>query len=1407
MKKTLLSIATVVSLYGGLFQASAGTVNLYVEDWGTGKGAVPASFGSVGWTLITPAANNPPYEGFYSAGGAYNLATGNPLPVNTIYYTGLAVGQVEMFYTTDTGGAGTSGDSAFTDINPASYTALTLSVAATDQGTASTNYFAVQVGGDWYVSATPLQGYNAGYPSFVTASMPYTATASAWNQLTIGANSVTIGAPASANLSGPITGVGIVTTGPGGWNYNEITISAYAATASANVYTEDWGSIKGTTSASTANVGWTFVEPSILNPPYVGLFQSGGVYDVGTGNPLPTNTIYYTGLASGQTEMFYTTDSSGAGSEGDTSFTDIDAGNYTNLTLSVEASDNGSSAVNYFAVQVGGAWYVSTTALTGSNPSYPGLANSSIPYSQLASAWNQLTINATNVTIGAPATNNLSGPITGIGIVTTGPGGWNYNEIAVTAYAPPKPVTPPLATIYSEDWGTQNYYATHTVIGSLTNVGWSSAGVLYPGIYQDYGAVDPVTGAEFPPPPIGNVAGTNNACYASLGNSVYIGIIYTTDTNGIGPNGDSSFTDINPVDYAGDIVFNAESEYNFTTPATSYFAVQIGAVAGVGGQWYVSTTPFANNGPYSSVTSAFTASNSLAFNPGSNNWDQLTFPQGPIDTTGTVTIGGLATNDLSGLITGVGIVLVGDSTYSGGATGYGINYAYYGITTPLVNSGNVAPKIDAAGFSQTAYAGGTASFAVDAYVGTAPLTYTWTLTTSGGSTVLNNGATGTGSSISGADTALLTIENVGSSDVGTYSVAVSNTYGADDSTNYATNTLTVNPVPNDVLYAETFQFVGPFAFGESPTAVGWFAAAPQSSGCLNYDDHLFAYESTATTTGFFTSSATDVPGLSGLPLTNINFTNFPFVSFRATMAVPAGTQSAVTPYFAVQMTGGQWYVSSSGLQLALPATSYTTYGLQFSPAMLEWNTLTLTGSSATIGSTAAADLTGDITGAGLVFVSTATSTTPVEVAIQSFELVTDSTPPVLASFPSESVDVPYPQTVYAGGGVSFYFTEAGTLPLTNNWQFNDNGIDLTNGVTATGSIISGANTTEITIQNVSSNDAGVYDPTVSNPAGTNNADSVAAYQPMLTVLNPPVGLIYNESFAIDQDYTANQPLSVIGWTNQSDSPTRLYRETKNDVGTYFVGIFEYSAQGSAYAYEAGPANTLFYASTETDTGFAGLPFIAFDPANYPPNSIQFTTQLTPGNANYTNVSASFAIQQGGQWYAMATPFFAASFTPATVMSDSDVTYTPFGPQAYSPLAANWLSLTFGPNNVASPNNVVVGGTPAQNLSGLITAAGILFQHGTYGGDLNWNFYQIQATTGFGGAGTAIGGLNITSGITSSGSGSSNTVTLSWVGNPAVFIQSSTDLIHWTDVANTSGDHTLTITATGTNQFYRVAGPQ
>jgi hypothetical protein len=77
-----------------------------------------------------------------------------------------------------------------------------------------------------------------------------------------------------------------------------------------------------------------------------------------------------------------------------------------------------------------------------------------------------------------------------------------------------------------------------------------------------------------------------------------------------------------------------------------------------------------------------------------------------------------------------------------------------------------------------------------------------------------------------------------------------------------------------------------------------------------------------------------------------------------------------------------------------------------------------------------------------------------------------------ASFPSLP-SVPYPRTVYAGGGASFSFTEAGTLPFTNHWDFNQSGVFLTDG-TLPADLSFQDQAHAITIQNVSSADAGNY---------------------------------------------------------------------------------------------------------------------------------------------------------------------------------------------------------------------------------------------------------------------------------------------------------------------------------------------
>jgi hypothetical protein len=1138
--------------------------------------------------------------------------------------------------------------------------------------------------------------------------------------------------------------------------FGSLTLAS-AQLITTNLYVEDWGTVKDPGSPSLSAVGWSYVLPAGAagGGPYQGIFNG------------PPNELYFEDMAAGAFGILYTTDTSGAGSEGDSSFADINPAIFTNaLTFNITRA--GGSESNYFAIQEGGSWYVSTSLLPVSSGSVL-----STPYTNLASAWNTLTLNAagSGVTIGAPPSANLSGPITGIGLVANAPGsGWNYGQLTVSALVP---ATPPTAVLYSEDWGA----ASGGTAGTLAAVGWSSIDIAYTGMYgANAGSLDVGTGLVL----------SNRAMYLSMdGNNSLAGIAYTTDTNGSGTAGDSAFTDINPTNYPTGVYLSVETQASSSgVVVTNYFAIQ------VAGAWYVSVNRNTNN---NALGGAAWSLNRLLYtnNSAPANWNTLTLSGA------SVTVGGPPSAPLSGPITGVGLVTIQNGSLSG-TTGFGFNYLNFTITTPLLNpSGAVAPKIDAPGFSQTAFAGGTASFAIDAYVGTPPVAYTWTFApAAGGSAVtMANGATGTGSFVIGALTNQITISNLGSADAGTYSVEVGNLYGADYSSNYTTNTLTVYPLTNNILYAETFPFVGPFAPAVSLTNVGWKSTI--ATPTLDNLGNAYAYETAAATVAFYAASNTDVAGLSGIPFpaTGINPANYPFISFRATLAALQNSGNVAT-YFAVQMAGGKWYVSTSAIQLSATPAAFTTYGLQFNPTASGWNNLTLGATSATVGSTATANLTGNITGGGVVFVFTGAAL----YAMNNFMIVTNSTPPILPSFPSEPNE-PYLQTVAVGGGASFAFTEAGTLPLTNNWELNENGHFLTNGATATGSVISGATTTEITIQNVSSADGGTYTAVVSNPAGSSSTDSSVYGSPYLTVTNQPVGYIYSEFFPLYQPTGGvNQPLSLVGWTYQAgQGANRLYSQGPVTGPTGVVSAYD-SASHQANIYD------LYYASTASDTGFSGLPFIAFDPANYPAGSIQFSTILANGNTAYTNVAASIAVQQNGQWYASVTPLWPF-YTNAPPSTPLPAAFTTSFSQTYSNAASQWNmlgiltnvsglgTLTNASGQVTNVSGVVLLGNPAQNLNGPITAAGLMFNFiGATGGDINFDSFVIQAT----GAGNLIGGVNI-------GPVSTNgTVTLTWIGNPAVNLQSATSVTSvMTDVPNTLGQHSFTVTPAGVQQYYRL----
>src|SRR5262249_14303422 len=152
----------------------------------------------------------------------------------------------------------------------------------------------------------------------------------------------------------------------------------------------------------------------------------------------------------------------------------------------------------------------------------------------------------------------------------------------------------------------------------------------------------------------------------------------------------------------------------------------------------------------------------------------------------------------------------------------------------------------------------------------------------------------------------------------------------------------------ELLYAELFPYIGPFHTGQSLPGVGWKAtisAANRSPNRVDERGDTYAYENVGRTTAFYTGTNIDT-GFSGLafPSGGIDPSAYPFVSFRATYgAINTGgaTPGNALVYFAVEMSGGQWFVSRSANLLAgAPAATTNSYGLQFASDNTQWNTLT-----------------------------------------------------------------------------------------------------------------------------------------------------------------------------------------------------------------------------------------------------------------------------------------------------------------------------------------------------------------------------------------------------------------------------------------------------------------------------------
>lgn len=253
-----------------------------------------------------------------------------------------------------------------------------------------------------------------------------------------------------------------------------------------------------------------------------------------------------------------------------------------------------------------------------------------------------------------------------------------------------------------------------------------------------------------------------------------------------------------------------------------------------------------------------------------------------------------------------------------------------------------------------------------------------------------------------------------------------------------------------ILYRETFPY-GAITGNLPVSSVGWAADIPDSPSRLypvsGGDGAVFAWETTPTTTAFYASAALSQTGSAVFPAINADLYSQLFLSVDVQ---PSRNPANVTARFAVQMNGGNWFVSANPLPVPSSTGGFVTLSTPFNPDATQWDNLTVSGdgtaSGAVIGGLNSSNLTGKITGAGLVFVYTGTGGT---LNFDNFVIAASSTGTLsVSSVSSGMVTLAWPgalnvclqsvTNLYAGTWQNNFVTSgqaAATVPVDSAGEF------------------------------------------------------------------------------------------------------------------------------------------------------------------------------------------------------------------------------------------------------------------------------------------------------------------------------------------------------------------------------------
>ncbi|MGA3267782.1 MAG: SBBP repeat-containing protein, partial [Verrucomicrobiota bacterium] len=391
--------------------------------------------------------------------------------------------------------------------------------------------------------------------------------------------------------------------------------------------------------------------------------------------------------------------------------------------------------------------------------------------------------------------------------------------------------------------------------------------------------------------------------------------------------------------------------------------------------------------------------------------------------------------------------------------------------------------------------GSSVSFSVGV-TGTPPFFYQWQMTNA---TTLNTNGVLTwinltnGGAISGATNATLTIFPATITNSGTYQVIV---------TNYALGGMVISTPA--LLSVTNF----PVVITQQPVSQTNGVHGTVVFSVTNSGTPPFSYQwqiNGAALTNGPTGRGSGIIGAtnSSLTITNVQLADQANYTLVITNSVNSVTSSIATlTVFAVptivQQPVGE--TNGTGSPVLLTAEAFGTlplhYHWQFQPTnQVVWTNL-LNGGV----------ISGVTTNQLLISSASVTNTGNYQLVVtNSVGSVTSSVAlVVVTNFPIVITVQPVSQTNGVGATVSFTVTNSGTPPYFYHWQLN--GANLVNGTTGSGSVISGATNSVLTLTGIHTNDMGNYSVIVSNSvnAATSSNATLTVYA-FPTITQQPAG--------------------------------------------------------------------------------------------------------------------------------------------------------------------------------------------------------------------------------------------------------------------------------------------------------------